>query len=583
MSSNSTPSDHHHLLGLDAKPARAASSDVEARLADRLRVGGHVAAAQAADDRSLAAALHGSPLERPAADIASGRNQAALGALRAHLQTDPHSTPAAHLMGVAMARLGALAEAESLLAACARIDPAYTPARISYIEVLRGLRRFQPALAEIHALRPQAPDNLRLLWLEVDIQTDLGDFVAAARIVEELLVSFADEPALFTKYGQQLQVLGRLDDAAQAHRRALELDPDCAAAYCGLAALKRPSFSEEDVAQMQRLARSATTPPPVRGALHFALGQAMESRGEDEAAFQQFVEANAVMKPLRPYDPDFLEGVFAELKRRITPELMTARQRRAGAGPGPVFIVGLPRAGSTLVEQILGAHPAIEATRELDEIGRLVDRLSGPDPARYPLALSSARLDVLASIGQAYLEATRAYRRTDRARFTDKQPDNFIHAALIRLILPEAKIVDVRRHPLACCVSAFKEDFASGWGVTCDLTHLGRYYRAYVELMDHYDAVMPGAIHRVFYERLVEAPEAEARALFDYLELPFDPGSLRFFERAGAVATASSAQVRQPIHRRGLDDWRRYDPWLGPLKTALGSALAAYPFPTRAG
>ena len=265
----------------------------------------------------------------------------------------------------------------------------------------------------------------------------------------------------------------------------------------------------------------------------------------------------------------------------FTPRFFAEREGQGCAAPDPIFVLGMPRAGSTLIEQILASHSRVEGTMELPDVPALAKRLGGrklkSEDTAYPECLAGLSADDLRALGEEYLDRTRIQRKTGRPLFIDKMPNNWAHVGLIRLILPGARIIDARRHPLACCFSNFKQHFARGQGFSYDLAELGRYYRAYVGLMRHFDEALPGRIHRVIYERMIEDPEAEIRRLLDYLDLPFEPACLRFHENERAVRTASSEQVRQPINREGLDQWKPFDPWLGPLKNALGPVLASYP------
>jgi hypothetical protein len=269
------------------------------------------------------------------------------------------------------------------------------------------------------------------------------------------------------------------------------------------------------------------------------------------------------------------------LKALFTPEFFAQRKGQGHESSEPIFILGMPRAGSTLIEQILASHSAVEGTSELPNIITLARdlRARADDAELRGYAEVLARLDAssLRELGERYLRGTRIYRKTDRPYFIDKMPNNFLHVGLIHSILPNARIIDARRHPLGCCFSNFKQLYAKGQRFSYGLAEMGGYYRDYVELMAHFDAVLPGRVHRVIYERLVEDTENEVRRLLDYCGLPFEPGCLRFFENDRPVRTASSEQVRRPIYRDGVDQWRQFDPWLDPLKSALGGVLEAYP------
>ena len=315
--------------------------------------------------------------------------------------------------------------------------------------------------------------------------------------------------------------------------------------------------------------------------LHFALGKALEDRGEAAAAFASYAEGNRLRRAQIHYDG---EEISTHVRRSIalfTPEFFAARAGLGCAAPDPIFILGMPRAGSTLIEQILASHSRVEGTMELPDVPALAKRLSGrkhkSGVSAYPECLAGLDPAALAALGEEFLQGTRVQRKTSRPFFIDKMPNNWLHVGLIRLILPKARIVDARRHPLGCCFSNFKQHFARGQGFTYDQAELGHYYRDYVALMAHFDAVQPGRIHRVIYERMVADPEDEVRRLLDFLDLPFEPACLKFYENERAVRTASSEQVRRPINREGLDQWRAFEPFLGPLEAALGPVLETYP------
>ena len=314
---------------------------------------------------------------------------------------------------------------------------------------------------------------------------------------------------------------------------------------------------------------------------HFALGKASEDVGEHALAFEHYAKGNALYRAGHPHNAEQSTARIGRLKAAYSREFFRARAGSGCAAPDPIFIVSMPRAGSTLLEQILASHSAVEGTSELFEMQSMARDLraeSGPEEAAaYAEVLARKSSEELRMLGEQYLERTRIQRKTGRPYFIDKMPNNFLHVGMIHALLPNAKIIDARRHPLACCFSNFKQLYARGQLFSYDLADMGRFYRDYVDLMAHFDEVLPGRVHRVIYERMVEDTESEVRRLLDYCGLPFEPGCLRFFENERPVRTASSEQVRQPIYRDGVDHWRHYEEWLGPLKAALGPVLDAYP------
>ncbi len=303
--------------------------------------------------------------------------------------------------------------------------------------------------------------------------------------------------------------------------------------------------------------------------LHYALGKALEDRAQAADAFLHYAQGATLRGAQTPYDADELTEHVRRAKALYSSAFFEARGGAGSSSTAPIFIVGLPRSGSTLIEQILASHSQVEGTMELPNIG-LIARDFAPD---YPEGVARLSEAALTALGDGYIETTRIHQKLGRDHFIDKMPNNFLHVGLIQLILPHARIIDARRHPLGSGFSAFKQHFAQGQGFSYDLADIGRYYRDYVELMAHFDAVLPGRIHRLIYEDLIEDTEREVRRLLDYCGLPFEDGCLAFYDNARAVRTVSSEQVRRPIFRQGLDQWRAYEPWLDPLKAALGPAL----------
>ncbi|HZZ87220.1 MAG TPA: sulfotransferase, partial [Caulobacteraceae bacterium] len=403
---------------------------------------------------------------------------------------------------------------------------------------------------------------------------EIGDYHAAAETTAALLAEFPDQPQAWLLQGAALRTLGRAEEAIGAFRRVLELDPARAEAWWSLANLKSYRFSPADRLAMEASLADAQSRPEDRSLLHFALAKTDKDLGRDAEAFSHYLEGNALQRSQRRYDADATSSFVRRAEALFTPAFFAERAGWGDPRPDPIFIVGLPRSGSTLVEQILASHPQVEGTRELMDIQAMADWASRQTPAiPYPGALAALSREAFAQLGHDYLARSLPLRRLGRLRFIDKAPWNWMHVGLIRLMLPNARIVDVRRQPLAACVSAFRQHFAGGFDFTYDLADLGRYYADYAGLMAHFDTVLPGCVVRIGYEALVEDTEGEVRRLLAALGLPFDPACLRFFENPRAVATPSSEQVRRPIFTDGVHGWRRYEPWLGQLEAALGPAL----------
>lgn len=550
-------------------------------LGDIQMFAGQFPAAQSAYDRQLRATIRDPRLQGPADGLIQGRLDAAERDLRSLLAGEPAAIAVMHLLGEVVARQGRLVEAEGILAQCLRASPDFDMARQARALVLLRSGKCAEALAELDALLARDPVDNRARMTRATTLTQMGDYAGAAEVTASLLDAFPDQAQGWLVHAAGLRTLGRIDEAIVAYRKCIELDPDCSAAWWGLANLKTYRFTDEARAAIGvRLARPDLAAHD-RANLHFTLGKAQEDAGGYAQAFDNYAYGNALARQHRPYDPDATSAFVHRAKTLLTPTFFEERAGWGAQEQDPIFIVGLPRSGSTLVDQILASHPKVEGLGELNDVRVIADWIGGPPkprrPSRYPDRLASLTFEECAKLGRDYLDWTRARRRSGRPRFTDKAPENFLHAGLLRLILPNARVIDIRRHPLACGLSAFSQHFESGWDFSYDLSDIGRYYADYVELMAHFDDVLPGRIHRVFYEALVNDTEAEIRRLLAYLGLPFDAACLRFFENPRAVATPSSQQVRQPIFAEAIHHWRAFEPWLGPLKMALGPVLEAYP------
>ena len=493
--------------------------------------------------------------------------------------TAPPASAAQALLRQAEAALRAsdAAGARHLLERCLSEVPDFTAARQQYAMLLQAQGDPSGALAQIAHLLRSEPDNAAYLAFQAAALGQIGDYDAALMAYDAALKRNASDARLWTRFGHALKTAGRTADAVSAYRRSLSLQPS-GEAWWSLADLKTHRFTAGDVAAMRSLLQRADLAPADRAMAHFALGKALEDDGAIAASFAQYETGNALKRALQTYDAGEMTAYARRAETLFTPDFFAARGGTGDPAQGPIFIVGLPRSGSTLVEQILASHSAIEGTMELGDMIAVARAAMGPGPFdfnAYPGALANLDREALRALGADYLARTRVYRRAGRPFFIDKLPNNFVHTGLIHLILPQAKIIDVRRHPLACCLSAYKQYFAVGQPFSYDLGDLGLYYADYVRLMAHFDAVLPGRVHRVRYEDLVADPERQVRALLDYCGVPFEAGCLRFHENRRAVRTASSEQVRRPIFADSLESWRVFEPWLGPLKAALGPALTA--------
>jgi|JI8StandDraft_2_1071088.scaffolds.fasta_scaffold27342_1 tetratricopeptide (TPR) repeat protein len=501
--------------------------------------------------------------------------------LREHLAVAPDDVAALRMMAELAARLGRQEDAEALLERCLALEPAFDAARQNYAMVLHRGNKPEKALVEIERLLRIQPGNAHYRNLKAVVLCRIGDYAPAIALYEGILREHPGQPRLWLSLGHALKTHGETARAIDAYRRALALEPGHGETWWSLANLKTFRFSDEDVALMQQQVRRTDLSEDDHLQLHFALGKAHEDRAEPALAFANYDEGNRRRRAQLHYSAEDTMARVARIETTCTRGFFEARHGYGSPARDPIFIVGLPRSGSTLIEQILSSHSQVEGTMELPEVISITRELRGKGPDGRPLpyheALASLGADRLRELGEQYLEHTRIHRRSDAPLFIDKMPNNFQHIGLIHLMLPNATIIDARRHPLACCFSGFKQHFARGQAFTYSLEDIGRYYRDYVRLMAHYDTVLPGRVHRIHYESMVEDTEAEVRRLLDHCGLPFEDGCLRFFENTRPVRTASSEQVRQPIYREGVDHWRHFEPWLDPLKAALGPVLEAYP------
>jgi tetratricopeptide (TPR) repeat protein len=502
-----------------------------------------------------------------------GRIDVAERLLRPWLAEHPDDPTALVMLADVAARCDCLSDAEGLLEHCLEVAPDYGAARFRYAALLLRLNKAHRAIEEADALLERDPKSFEVRNLKAAALARIDETEAALALHEELLREHPERAAAWLNYAADLKTAGRRDQCIALYREALERFPGLVEAWWSLGNLKTFRFDDADLAAMRAKLAEPETSAHDRALLHFTLGKAAEDADDFAPSFAHYAEANALRRKAVRHDPDHTRAVFAELRATFTPEFFARHAGTGAASRDPIFVVGLARSGSTLIEQMLSSHSQVEATMELPNIVAIPDRLDGP----YPQVLDELDPDMFEALGEEYLEDTRAFRRQGKPFFIDKMPENFRHVGLIALILPNAKIVDARRHPLSAGLSLLRQDFESDYAYSFDLAEIGRYYRDYVELMAHWDAVLPGRVHRVLYEDMVADPETALRRLLDYLGLPFEEQCLRFHENARAVRTASAEQVRRPIFRDALEQWRNYDEWLGPLKDALGPVLTEYP------
>jgi tetratricopeptide (TPR) repeat protein len=549
-------------------------------LGDHLTATGDSSGADVAYAQHIKFSTHDPRLMEAAAALCENRIPMAEQLLRTHLKQHPTDVPALRMLGEVAARLHRLADAQVLFERALELAPSFMPARHNYAVVLHRQRKPAAALVQAEKLVAADPLNPSYRTLKAAIASSIGDYDTALQLYAGVLAEYPQNARSWLSYGHALKTTNRQGECVQTYRKSIELAPHLGEAYWSLANLKTFRFTDADMAAMQEQLAHGRLSADDRLQFHFALGKAFEDAGRFAESFEHYAEGNRIRRAGVSYDADWNSEQMRRVKALFTREFFAERAGQGASAPDPIFVVGLPRSGSTLLEQILSSHPLVEGTMELADIVNMVRELGGASArgtSTYPQPLAALGADELRALGERYLEQTRIYRRTDAPFFIDKLPNNFAHTGLIHLILPRAKIIDARRHPLGCCFSGYKQHFARGQHFTYSLEEIGRYYRDYVELMAHFDVVLPGRVHRVIYERMVADTEGEVRRVLDYCGLPFDERCLRFYENERAVRTASSEQVRRPIYREGVDHWRNYEPWLEPLKSALGSVLEHYP------
>lgn len=526
---------------------------------------------------SIESGLRNPQLMAAALALAEDRLPDAEPLLRAHLKALPTDIAAIRLMAELAARVGRLKDSEALLRRALELAPGFSVARANLATILYKQNRFGEAVSELNAVLDQGGDNPAQESLKAAALGRIGGYDEAVELYKQLTARFPDHAKLWMSYGHMLKTVGDQDESVAAYRQALEIEPTLGEVYWSLANLKTIRFSDEDVAAMQAAIATETLAHEDRFHLHFALGKAYEERQNHDAAFAHYAKGNKQRSEQLEHDPAIVSAHVDKVIATFTPEFVAAHIRQGHAAPDPIFILGMPRAGSTLIEQILASHSLVEGTMELPDIPAIAMREGKSGPDSWVEAFAAMTPARLAELGAEFIERTQIQRKTAKPFFIDKLPNNWAYTGLIHLILPNAKIIDARRHPLDCCFSNYRQHFARGQAFSYDLAHMGSYYADYVRAMRHFDAVLPGRVHRVIHENMLNDPETEIRALLAYLDLPFEEACLNFHENKRAVRTASSEQVRRPINRDGVDQWKPYEAHLEPLKTALGDLWKTYP------
>ncbi|MEO1042761.1 MAG: sulfotransferase [Pseudomonadota bacterium] len=492
---------------------------------------------------------------------------------RKHLQANPQDTTGMRLLAQLGMELGILDDAEFLLESALAFAPHDTEMRLDYISVLHKRQKYERSFEEVASLHRAHPDDPAITSSYANEALAVGRFDEAIDIYDDLAERFPQVAVNHLVRGHALKTVGRHNDAVNAYRSAYNARASFGDAYWSLANLKTYQFNDDELEQMRTIERSIDLSPEDHYHLCFALGKALEDRDSIDEAFAYYAQGNALKRQELRYDPDRMDEELKAQKDLFTEDFLRNLPQGGSSSPAPIFIVGLPRAGSTLVEQILASHTDVEGTLELPNILALVHKLNGRrklgDDPRYPSVIKQLTPEQRTQFGEAFLKDT-AVHRGNAPRFTDKMPNNFRHIGLIRMMLPQAKIIDARRNPFDCCFSGFKQLFAEGQEFSYSLSDLGRYYRGYVDLMAHWDHVFPGQILRLQYEDVVEDLEGSVRKLLAFCDLPFEDQCLRFFETDRSVRTASSEQVRRPLYSSGVGQWRPFATHLEPLFAALG-------------
>jgi tetratricopeptide (TPR) repeat protein len=465
-------------------------------------------------------------------------------------------------------------DAEFLLASALELDPNHIHARSLYLNLLIRLGKYKVAAQQVEPLLIAQPDNLSFKIAKASALTGLGEIEQAISLFEQVVAENDQVPGFHLQLGHALKTKGEIEKAISSYQKAYQLSPSYGDAFWSLANTKTYRFSDSEIAQMQTQQNNEDLALLDSIQLHFATGKAFEDRKDYDQAFKSYQKGNELQHAHNGFDITKFEQQVAEQIKYCTPELFKNRGNLGLNVPDPIFILGLPRAGSTLLEQILASHSQVDGTMELHNILGLASRLRGrsksqnDEEAQYPKNLAEINPDYFKRFGQQFIDETQVYREK-APLFIDKMPNNFIHIGLIRLILPNAIIIDARRSPMACCFSGFKQLFAEGQDFSYNLEDIGRYYQAYLKIMAHWDAVLPGHVLTVNHEDVVDDLETQVRRMLDFVGLEFEQSCVDFHKTKRNIKTPSSEQVRQPIYKSATEQWRYFEPYLGPLKKVL--------------
>jgi tetratricopeptide (TPR) repeat protein len=524
------------------------------------------------------------PIIQAGSMFSDGELTAAESIVRAYLLQQGHHVEALRLLARIVIQRDALDDAERLLQSVLKLAPDYGAARADYAGVLNKRQKYLQARRETDTLLQLEPGNRDYLKLYAAACVGLGHYEPIIRLYRQMLAEGAatgtETADLHLWLADLLKTVGRQPEAIQEYHAAIAALPDSGEPWWSLANLKTYRFADEEIARMRTAEAAPATSLIARYHLCFALGKALEDQGRYEESWQFYERGNALKRGEIRHLPGRAEAHTRLSKQVCTKEFFAARQGWGAGDPDPIFILGLPRSGSTLIEQILASHPQVEGTHELADIQRIVMDLRGRgtdlDKPGYPGVLTELTAEEFKCLGERFLAETRAYRQTGRPFFIDKMPNNFRDIGLIHLMLPNAKIIDVRREPMACCFGNLKQLFFSGQEFSYSIDDVARYYRTYLEIMRHWSVALPRRILTMHYEDVVDDLEGTVRRVLHFCGLAFEPACLEFHKTHRNVRTASSEQVRQPISREGVDRWLNYEPWLASLRTALGDAMTSY-------
>jgi len=547
-------------------------------LGDQLTLLDDAVGADVAYAHSIRASVNDPRLMEAAIALCEGKLAVSEHLLRPHLKDNPTDVAAIRMLAEVGARLGRFEDSEKLLARCLQLAPSFTAARHNYAIVLHRQSKSVEALREIDVLLEADPQNPSYRFLRATALTRIGEYEAAIALYRDIVRQYPGNARAWLSLGHASKTAGHRAEAIAAYEKSIEAAPQFGEGYWSLANMKTYAFDDAAIARMKAQLERSNLTEEDRFHLHYALGKALEDRSDYAGSFKHYSEGARVYRTGLSYQADETAQAAREHVALFSREFFAARKGWGAQAPDPIFIVGLPRSGSTLIEQILASHSQVEGTMELPDIIMMAKRLGGGKVrgGAYPGVVADLSREQVTALGEEYIERTRVQRKTGKPFFIDKMPNNSQHVGFIHLILPNAKIIDARRHPLGACFAAFKQHFARGQGFTYDLGDLGRYYGDYANVMARFDEAAPGCVHRVMYEDVIADLEGEVRRLLKYCGLSFEQACVEFHTNTRAVRTASSEQVRQPIYGDAVDHWRNYEPWLEPLKAALGPALTQY-------